>query len=87
MTAFLGFQLSSLKADFEFEKFFPTDDPDIDFYSEHLQKFDYDNDYLILVLTNYEGVFQRSFLEQTLNISESIQQIDAINTVFSLVFL
>ncbi|WP_258097597.1 efflux RND transporter permease subunit [Marinoscillum pacificum] len=77
--------MTSLKADFEFEKFFPTDDPDIDFYANHLQKFDYDNDYLILVLTNDKGVFQPSFLEQTLNLSESIEQMESINTVFSLV--
>lgn len=74
-----------MKADFEFEKFFPTDDPDIDFYSEHLEKFDYDNDYLILVLTNNDGIFRHTFLDHALQLSDSIAKMESINAVFSLV--
>ncbi|MEQ8470999.1 MAG: MMPL family transporter [Marinoscillum sp.] len=83
ITGFFGIQLTTLKVDFEFEKFFPTDDPDIQFYQTHLDHFAYDNDYIILILTNESGIFQQEFLKTAQKLSDSLSRIDGILNVFS----
>ena len=83
-TSFFGYQLTSLKADFEFERFFPTNDPDIAFYEDHLQKFGYDNDYLILIISNHKGVFEEPFLNEVNVAIDSIEKLDNITSVFAL---
>lgn len=83
LVAFFGYQFSNLKADFEFEKFFPKNDPDIEFYETHLEKFSYDNDYLIAILSNDQGVFDQTFLQKTKQLTDSLRQLNGILNVFS----
>lgn len=82
LTAFFGYQIRYLKPDFEFEKFFPTDDPDIAFYESHKGHFGYDNDFLLLIIEN-ETVFETGFLKQIHHLSEQIKTIDGINNVLT----
>ncbi len=73
ITIFFAYHLQFLKADFEFEKFFPFDDPDITFYENHLNHFGYDNDYLLIILENNNGVFRQDFLQKIAQLTASIK--------------
>lgn len=83
ITCLFGYQLQFLEVDFEFEKFFPSSDPDITFYQDHLKKFTYDNDYLILILENDPGVFQNNFLQRVRLLSNSLRNLQHVDQVIS----
>lgn len=83
ITGFFGFQLQYLSPDFEFEKFFPTDDPDIAFYEEHLESFGYDNDYLLVVVGNNKGIFKQSFLTNVEELTGKLQKLHNIKQVIN----
>ncbi len=81
ITLLFGYQLTKLQVDFEFEKFFPTDDPDIAFYENHLEVFGYDNDYVIIILENQPSVFNLDFLKSTIALSESLSEVKYVEKV------
>ena len=47
LTTFLGYKISDLKFDYDFEKFFPADDSDADYFYTHRDKFEYDNNFIL----------------------------------------
>ncbi|MDG2152564.1 MAG: MMPL family transporter [Crocinitomicaceae bacterium] len=61
-TVFLGFQIRNLQFDYDFEKFFPAEDADADFFYQHRAQFEYDNNFILLGIENKKGVFQAEFL-------------------------
>lgn len=71
-----AYQIRNLKVSFEFENFFPKDNEEIAFYQQHLTYFDYDNDYLLLVLKNKPSIFHTDFLSRA---SELEQQISGLS--------
>ena len=62
MTAMAGSQLPKLGFNYIFEDFFPIDDNDLIKYREFTDKFETDNDYLLLGLISENGVFKKNFL-------------------------
>jgi predicted RND superfamily exporter protein len=69
--------------DYDFELFFPIDDPDLAFYQDFERQFESDNDYLLIALGNPDGPWMDSaFLEKS---SQAQQQIMTLNGVDSLV--
>ncbi len=53
--------ISSLRVsfDYDFEKFFPLGDQDLDFYLEYRQEFENDNDFLCWGLKISKGLFRK----------------------------
>ena len=64
--------LPQVKFDYKFEKFLPPSDEDLQFYWEHIERFESDNDFLLVGLGNDDGVFQEDFLIK----------VDSLTTVF-----
>ena len=62
VTVFLGYQIRNLQFDYDFEKFFPVEDADADFFYKHRAQFEYDNNFILLGIENKKGVFQADFL-------------------------
>ncbi len=54
--------LTQLKFDYDFERFFPVDDPELEYYLEFRENFGNDNDFSLLAIENNDGVFQEDFL-------------------------
>ncbi|MFY0598698.1 MAG: MMPL family transporter [Cyclobacteriaceae bacterium] len=82
LTTFFGFHAKDLKPDFEFEKLFPTNDPDIVFYEQHLKKFGYDNDFMLVVL-EADPLFDQQFLAKVNGLCESIRSIRGTESLVS----
>ncbi|MGM0579122.1 MAG: efflux RND transporter permease subunit [Bacteroidota bacterium] len=60
--AFFISQFPKLSVAFEFEKFFADDNEDKIFFEKHVEKFGYDNDYLLVAIQNQPSVFETDFL-------------------------
>jgi uncharacterized protein len=80
---FFAWQIQFLRFDFEFEKFFPRNNPETRFYQDHLKEFGYDNDFLHVILPNQEGVFQSDFLKRVLAFEKKLKEFEHVEDVFS----
>ncbi len=70
--------VSQLRFNYDFEAFFPQNDPATDFYLAHRDKFESDLDYFIVVLENNNGVFDSSFLAKVDALNDSLKKIEYI---------
>ncbi len=71
--------------DYDFEQFFPQDNADLEFYGLYKNKFENDNDYLLIALENQKGeLLDKNFLDQALQIQNEINSIEGVDTVISI---
>ncbi|GMQ29503.1 efflux RND transporter permease subunit [Algoriphagus confluentis] len=76
------------KFDYDFEQFFPQDDPDLEFYRTHKSVFGGDNDYLLIALTNGNQPWQDStFLTKAFTAQSQIQDLEKVDTLISILDL
>lgn len=78
-----AYQITTLRFDYEFENFFPTDDPDLDFYYEFRDKFETDVDFVLIALYNEKGIFQEDFLSQAREMRDGLLKLPRIDGVQS----
>ena len=48
---------------YDYEDFFPKGDKDLDFYYQYREKFEHDDNFLLIGFQNEEGIFNESFLK------------------------
>jgi len=70
-----------LKFDYDFEDFFPKNDPETAFYFEFREAFESDNDFFFVALENNNGIFEKSFLIRVDSLTRSLRKIDEVVTV------
>ena len=80
---FLGYRATKLQFDYDFEKFFPQEDADLVFYQEYRNTFENDNDFILIGVENYEGIFQQSFLKQVELFTEELRTLPHLREVIS----
>lgn len=78
----MGWNLQFISFDFEFEKFFPKNDPDSQFYEIHKKQFGYDNDFLLIILESPE-VFESGFLQKAKEFEDSLSNLEFVVRVAS----
>lgn len=78
---------SQLKFDYNFENFFPEDDPDTEYYKYFRSRFETDNDFAVIGLVNKEGIFERSFLERVDSLGDELRKIPDVVEVNSAIDL
>jgi len=69
--------------DYKFEKFFPPSDQDLQFYYQHVEKFESDNDFLLVGISNEGGIFQQDFLIKLDSLTKSYEAYDQVKKVVS----
>lgn len=73
---------------YDFEKFFPQNDEDLDFYQNFKSQFENDNDYLLVALKNVDGeLFSSDFLTEACRVQAEIQKLHKVDTVISILNL
>lgn len=87
VTILLGVQSTNLIFDYDFEKFFPVDDSETDFFFDYRDKFESDNDFLLVAIENDNGVFEKSFMEKVDRVAKKLEKEDYIQFVSSITFL
>lgn len=79
----LAWQIPALEFDYNFEKFFPLNDPDLAFYKDFTDEYGYDNDYLIIALKGNEGIFDTAFVKEARRFSQDLGLLDGTKEVIS----
>lgn len=72
ITLFLGIQIKDLKFDYNFEAFFPPDDPETQYFEDHRRRFESDNDFIFIVARNEPTVFNHAFLKKVDAFADSL---------------
>lgn len=73
-----------LKFSFNFEDFFPQGDPDLEFFERFKEKFEADDNFLLIAVENEAGVFEQEFLEKFDSLGKSIKPLEQILDVQSI---
>ncbi|MBL3655755.1 efflux RND transporter permease subunit [Fulvivirga sediminis] len=84
LTCIFGYHLKDLKFNYVFESFFPTDDPDLEYYQKFEEIFGNDNDYLLVGLSHHPSIFDSSFLNKVNELTVKLEQNDKIEKVSSI---
>jgi len=83
LTVVFAVSLRNVKLDHDFEKFFPTDDPELDRYLAYRDRFGNDNDNLLVGASNGPSVFDRSFLVKVDSLAARLERLPDILAVVS----
>jgi predicted RND superfamily exporter protein len=82
-TAFAVYLVLGLSFSYDFEAFFPKDDPATSTYLEFRDKFETDNDFVIIAIENEKGIFDSTFMRKVSDLSDSLVHIESIEEVRS----
>lgn len=83
VTALSIYELRKISFDYDFESFFPLDDPDLPTYQAFRDTFEYDNEFVLLALHNEKGNFQPDFLNRVAVLTDSLKNIKDVVSVTS----
>ena len=83
LTACAAFALRNVRVDYDFEKFFPKSDPELDRYLEFRERFGYDNDFLLFGIEREEGVFDRVLLTKADSLAARLERLPLVMKVLS----
>ena len=72
VTALMAYQVSQIGFDYNFERFFPQDDPETDYFLAHREKYGSENDFILFSLENKQGIFQEDFLSTAKRFQDSL---------------
>lgn len=77
------YQIFFLRFSFDFEDFFPQGDPDLQFFERFKDKFEADDNFLLIGIENEEGVFQQDFLNAFDSLGRVIKPLEKVVNVQS----
>lgn len=70
--------ISLLKFDYDFEDFFPKNDPETDFYQDFRKAFETDNDFFIVAIDNEKSIFDAAFLKRVDSLNTILKNLDYV---------
>ena len=83
VTLFMGWRVSQIGFDYDFESFFPQDDPETAFYLDFRDRFETDNDFLIIGIEGQPGIYDQDFLEAVDAYTASLSELPYVTQVLS----
>lgn len=75
LTGLWGYRIFDLRFDYDFEKFFPANDPDADFFYAHRKQFEADNNFLLISIERKNGLFDTQFLRKVEKFREELSKL------------
>lgn len=75
--------LFDVRFDYDFEKFFPQDDPETQFFNEYRALFDSDNDFILIGIEKEDGIFHAPFLSEVARLTDSLKAMRYVQMVNS----
>jgi len=78
-----GFKIKDLKFNYDFEAFFPNENSELEVYQKHRDRFEWDNEFVLLGLENKKGIFQKDFLKKIEILTNDIKQLPSVERVIS----
>ncbi len=83
VTGLSVYELRKISFDYDFESFFPLDDPDLPTYQAFRDTFEYDNEFVLLAVYNEKGNFNQNFLNRIAALTDSLKTIKDVVAVTS----
>lgn len=83
LTVVFGTALRNVRLDHDFEKFFPTDDPEMDRYLAYRDRFGHDNDNLLIAAEHDPSIFDREFLVKVDSMAARLGRLPNVLTVIT----
>ena len=74
---------SKLRFSYDFESFFPDNDPALPFFKQYRQSFGHDNEFLLLAIENKSGIFKKDFLQKIDSFGTRIKSLPFIERLIS----
>ena len=78
-----AFKIKSLTFNYDFEAFFPNEDNELETYTKHRDRFEWDNEFVLLGIENKKGIFKKDFLTKIENLSNDLKLINDIDRIVS----
>ena len=83
LTAFFLWKGSQIKYDYDFTAFFPLNHEDTEFFKEYQQKFQPDDNYVLIAIKNSDGIFNLPFLGSIDSLSSKLSNLPYVYNVTS----
>ena len=77
------FYTGKLNFSYDFESFFPDNDPALPFFKEYRKAFGHDNEFVLIALENDKGIFKKDFLAKTDSFTKEIKKLPFVENVLS----
>ncbi|MBS1638365.1 MAG: MMPL family transporter [Bacteroidetes bacterium] len=78
-----GFKIKDLQFDYDFEAFFPNEDNELGYYQDFRNRFEWDNEFVLLGIENKQGIFRKDFLVKVDSLTADLKKIPFIDRVIS----
>jgi hypothetical protein len=72
-----------LQLDYDFENFFPQDDPETRYFKEFREQFGTDNDFVLVGVESENGIFRKDFLAEVNRLADSLAAMQNVVQVIS----
>ena len=72
------FYVKKIKFDYDFEAFFPNEDSELTFYQNFRDKYEYDNEFVLLSLEKKSGIFNKKFLNDVESLSKDLKATEKV---------
>lgn len=83
LTVLFAIKIPDLKFDYNFEAFFPNEDNELEIYETHRNRFEWDNEFVLLGIENNKGIFNKEFLEKIDDLTNELKGLNYIDRVLS----
>lgn len=84
LLVFFILQASQIGLDYNFEKFYPTEDTETSFFLDYREKFESDNDFLLISIENEDGIFDLPFLKRVDQYAKELGNVKDVKMVLSI---
>ena len=83
ITAVQLYFLKDIQFDYDLRKFFPTHSEETDFFMDYSEKYEWDDDFVLLGLYNKAGIFNQSFLQKVDTLTKQLKRTENVESVLS----
>jgi hypothetical protein len=83
LSLFFASRVTQLKFNYDFEAFFPNEDNELELYNQFRDKFEYDNEFILIAVENKNGIFRKDFLQQIDSLTHLLANVPDIRQVSS----
>lgn len=83
ITVFFSFKTKDIKFSYDFEAFFPNEDSELEVYESHRNRFEWDNEFVLLGIENKKGIFRKDFLQKINSLTNDLKNTRYISRILS----
>lgn len=83
ITIAFAFKVKDIKFSYDFEAFFPNENSELEVYESHRNRFEWDNEFVLLGLENKNGIFKKDFLKKVEALTNDLKNMRYVSRVLS----